>query len=99
MMACVPLKRGMWSRRTSSAKEMCQTIFSCRALSNLAGPLIAFDGFQPIYDVFSNENRGELKVLLALGTQAQVRKLSSVFNFKTGRLAQWLNASLLVRSN
>ena len=33
---------------------------------------MSVDGYQSIVDVFSGNERGQLKVLLALGTQVQV---------------------------
>ena len=43
-----------------------------RAVLKSEYPLVSVDGYQPIVDVFSGSERGQLKVLLALGTQVQV---------------------------
>ena len=47
---------------------------SFRAVLKSEYPLVSVDGFQPIVDVFTGHERGQLKLLLALGTQVQVRR-------------------------
>ncbi|XP_076810068.1 C2 domain-containing protein 3-like isoform X2 [Clavelina lepadiformis] len=44
-------------------------------------PLISVDGFQPIVDLFTGQERGKIQVLLALGSQAQINSLRKVKEF------------------
>ena len=56
------------------ARASSRLCFVRRVLSEQDAPLVPINDFLPIVDVFTNEERGELKLVFALGTSDQVVK-------------------------
>jgi len=50
-------------------------LFCSRSFLQSEDPIVSVDGFLPIVDVFTGQERGKLQALLALGSKKQVTRL------------------------